>query len=130
MNVEDFKHCPKCDNVFPKDTGFHPNAGRSDGLSVYCRKCLNAVNNTGTPLITRNNTYQVKKCSGCKLVFDISHFRKAPRNFIEHLAGEPYSQGCEACALVVARAIGRTLALEALCDWGRAYALHVRPVQS
>jgi len=80
MNIEDYKYCPKCDNVFPTDTGFYPNAGRNDGLGVYCQKCQNEYKHTGEPLIVRNNIYEVKKCSGCKLVFDKSHFGNAPTN--------------------------------------------------
>lgn len=42
-NTADKKYCPKCDRWF-KRTEFYKNAGTSDGLTSYCKKCNVKVN--------------------------------------------------------------------------------------
>jgi hypothetical protein len=39
MDVSLYKHCSKCDKVYPKLKGFYPNKARYDGCSIYCRLC-------------------------------------------------------------------------------------------
>ena len=93
MNLTKYKHCSKCDNVFPKETGFYPNKARYDNYDSYCRKCHDKISGKNQNLIQRNDTLKVKKCSICKNVYDLTYF------IFQNTYGDGFNNQCKECSL-------------------------------